>query len=420
MKPKILRTQLSCGARFVGVPWRDGKESITVAIATPQGSIHDRLGDRALPGISHFLEHMLFESEENGLKVQMDEELEYVDGGTNAATGRETTEITATAPISHADLAFRAVTELATTRPLFNESELDREREAIFREMASARDSPESRLEDLAPRALFKKPHANSVFGRRSVLNQISPEDITKLWEQSYFLGNFTVFCVGPRDFGRYIADCEGYFARVSHKGGEASQATPAERNGHEDRFVRIRGLEQAYVACTAIAPTPSDPDYPALLLLDSALTRGSNTSILWKNLRRRNGLVYSVSGELDEGSSFGCYTISVGVHPKRVGEVRDLVLGGIKEATNLPQEEFEKQKRKLIASLQKRFRESGEEVVSSLIDAEYSGLSIEGYLGVAERVRSVQKDDLTRVAERLGRPVLVVLTPYKIPKQTS
>ncbi|HET8944101.1 MAG TPA: insulinase family protein, partial [Dehalococcoidia bacterium] len=146
------------------------------------------------------------------------------------------------------------------------------------------------------------------------------------------------------------------------------------------------------------------DPDRYALMILNSLLGRGMS-SRLFKEVRERRGLAYSVGSSVSRHSDTGMLGISAGVSPENVAETVKVILEELEKLVQEPvaTDELTKSRDYTVGS----FRLSLESPMSLGQRAGESLLTlgeIEPIEGVVEKLRAVTAEDLTRVSRRLLR----------------
>src|SRR4051812_28270469 len=99
--------------------------------------VGQRYEPKAITGISHFIEHMLFKGTHKRPTAQeISEAIEGIGGSMNASTGREYTDYFAVVPSQHFPLALDVLTDMLSGS-LFDPAEIERERQVITEELNS-------------------------------------------------------------------------------------------------------------------------------------------------------------------------------------------------------------------------------------------------------------------------------------------
>jgi len=169
---------------------------------------------------------------------------------------------------------------------------------------------------------------------------------------------------------------------------------------------IRKDDVNQSNVYLGHIGGLRSDPDYFALIVMNRILG-GGFTSRLFKNVRSREGLAYSVFGAYSANYDFpgefyvGCQTKSEStVHAIRA-MLREVEKMRESEVTD---EELALAKDSFLNSFVFNFDTKGE-VVNRLMTYEYYGYPADFLLQIKENVEKVSKADVLRVAKKHLQP---------------
>jgi predicted Zn-dependent peptidase len=162
------------------------------------------------------------------------------------------------------------------------------------------------------------------------------------------------------------------------------------------------RDITQSNLALGLPALSRGDPDRYALIILNSILGRGMS-SRLFKEVRERRGLAYSVGSSISRHSDTGTLVVSAGVSPENGVEAVRVILDELEKLVQEPvgDEEMTKARDYAVGS----FRLSLESTMSLGQRAGENLLTlgeIEPIDSVAERLKSITAEDVMRVARRI------------------
>jgi predicted Zn-dependent peptidase len=146
------------------------------------------------------------------------------------------------------------------------------------------------------------------------------------------------------------------------------------------------------------------DPDYPAVLVMNSILG-GLFSSRINMNLREDKGWTYGASSRFDTRKRRGPYYAATAVDAKAtVAAVREIV-GELERMKSEPatDEELELAINALTLSLPRMF-ETASQVSGRVVQQVVYGLPDDYWEVYADRIRAVMKEDVQRAAERLLR----------------
>ena len=116
-------------------------------------------------GLSHFLEHMVFKGTEKRTTRQIAEEMDKVGGQLNAFTSKECTCFYAKVVDEHLPLAMDVLSDLVTA-PIFDPTELEKEKGVVIEEINMSADDPEDSVHELLMLANYgDQPVARPILG---------------------------------------------------------------------------------------------------------------------------------------------------------------------------------------------------------------------------------------------------------------
>jgi predicted Zn-dependent peptidase len=269
----------------------------------------------AQAGVSHFLEHLLFKGTARYSAIEISERFDGLGASVNAATGKETTHLHARFLDEHTDEVFEMLAEmlLAPTYP-----EIDSERDVVLEEIAMYEDEPQDRVHDILAGAVFgDHPLGRRVLGEAGVIASIPIPDIEAYHRARYTGANVVVGAAGHLDHERIVELAERLVSPGTGGNGSSASSTP------EDT-ARLRFYEkdtEQYHICFGAPGIPRDDDrrYP-LAVLDS-IFGGSTSSRLFREVREKRGLAYSVGSYNEQYTDSGLVATYVGTREDNVEE---------------------------------------------------------------------------------------------------
>jgi predicted Zn-dependent peptidase len=303
-------TELSSGARVVTeeVP---SVRSVALGLWVRTGS---RDETPAQAGVSHFLEHLLFKGTERYSAIEISERFDGLGASVNAATGKETTHLHARFLDEHTDEVFELLAEmlLAPTYP-----EIDSERDVVLEEIAMYEDEPQDRVHDILAAAVFgEHPLGRRVLGEADVIASIPVPDIDAYHRQRYTGANVVVGAAGHLEHERIVELGERL---VSPSEGASNGSAAAAEETARLRFYE-KDTEQYHICFGAPGITRDDERRYALAVLDS-IFGGSTSSRLFREVREKRGLAYSVGSYNEQYTDSGLVATYVGTREDNVEE---------------------------------------------------------------------------------------------------
>lgn len=290
------------------------KRDTSAALASVQvwvktGSIHEQADLGA--GLSHYLEHMLFKGTERRAGREISATVQSHGGYINAYTTFDRTVYYIDLPSEHVGVAIDLLADavLHSTLPA---DEAVKEKDVILREIAMTKDDPDNRLWDTLFSTAFREhPYRQPVIGHRDVFSVVTRADLQAYYRARYVPNNLVVVVVGDVDLAAIRA------AVAQHFGGaprvklapvlvpdEPAQLAPRTEHRYED--VEITRAVLAWPI-----PGLAHEDTPVLDLLATILGHG-DSSVLWREIRERAGLVHTIDASSWNPGTSGLFCISI------------------------------------------------------------------------------------------------------------
>jgi len=406
------RSRLANGLRLITAPMPQAR-SVAISLYVGAGSRYEK---REAAGVSHFVEHLCFKGTAKRPTAQLiSEAIDGVGGILNAATDREYTVFYAKVARPHLDVALDVLCDLVQT-PLFDATELEKERKVVLEELAAVADSPGQQADLLLDELLWPaQPLGWDIAGTKESIEGLTRDVVVDYVRRQYVPNNMVIAVAGnvsEDEVAALLAPTLG--AAVA---GAPDAWSPAQ-NGVQAPgcALRFKRTEQTHIALGLHGLPLDHPDRYALDLL-SVLFGESMSSRLFLELRERQGLCYDVHSYVTHFLDAGSFGVYAAVDPanghKAVGalmlELRRLTEG-------IPEGELHKAKELAKGRMLLRLEDTravsgwlgGQEILTGEI------LSPEE---VVARLEAVTPADLTRVIAGLLRRdalKLAVVGPHR------
>ena len=281
-----------------------------------------------LNGIAHLFEHMVFKGAGGRSARGISEAIEEVGGDLNAATERDATSFTATVMAEHVPLAVELISDMIL-RPHFAESDLEREKDVVFQELAEARDTPSDMVFDQLWSAAFEgQALGRSILGEEATIGAVTVADLHH-WRDLHYRGeDVALVAAGRVDHDQLVELAQHHLAALP----------PGPKAAHEiARFVggtRIarHPTEQAQLTLAFPAPCDTAPDYYAARLFSDIVGSGAS-SRLFQQVREERGLAYSVSSTLHPYADIGLFYIYAATARSQAAAALELIEEIVRDA---------------------------------------------------------------------------------------
>jgi predicted Zn-dependent peptidase len=387
----------------------NGMRIVTTPVPTAQSAsvnvfigVGSRGEERRVNGISHYMEHMLFKgTDKRPNSIVIAEAIEGAGGVLNAYTAKEMTCYWNHVPYDTLPVAMEVVADMVLHSKIAQE-EVDRERTVVQQEIRRSHDQPGAWVGELLSGAVYgDQPIGWSIAGTAAIIDSIQRQDFFDHLERWYTPQNAVLSVAGNVEHKQVMDLAERWFGEW--QGGAAPRWLPARPELAEQRvIVEKRDIAQCNVAIGLRAIGRTDPDRFALNILNNILGRGMS-SRLFKEVRERRGLAYSVGSAVSRHADTGTMSISAGVSPEKLNEATAVILAELRRLVDEPVREEELTKARDYAAGSFRL---GLESTMSLGQRAGEALltlgEIEPVDDVVNKLRAVSADDVQRVARRL------------------
>lgn len=321
----IDRTVLPNGVRVVTERMpnvRSVSAGVWIATGSREESTHQT-------GISHFIEHMLFKGTTNRSAEQIARSVDSIGGGLDAFTSKELVSYNIKVLDEHLPQAFDVVSDLVRN-PLFEKSDIEKEKGVILEELKMEIDNPEYLIHELFSNN-FWKGHAlgRPILGTPQTIRSFNQDKVREYYGQFYTPRNILITAAGNLTHRKLVQLVEDKFGDLKARPVPTVKTAPTP---HAPLVFRNKSsLEQVhlYLGVPSIA-MPHKDRFPCYIL--NAILGGGMSSRLFQNIREKQGLAYTVYSELTMYHDAGCMLIYAGTSPRSAGRVIESVVHELRE----------------------------------------------------------------------------------------
>ena len=267
-------------------------------------------------GLSHFLEHMLFKGTERRPSAELiADTVERLGGRLNASTSRELTAYFTKVPSRHVDVGLDLIADMLRGS-LLDPDEIEREKGVVVEEIAQGEDVPTTVGAHLLQRTIWgPHPLGRPVIGTRDTVMAVTREVLCAYLATHYVPGQIVLSVAGnvdPDAIARRVDELLGDWS-----GGPAPLVLPAVYPSAGRPVALARHDGQAHLFLAAPGVPLDHPDHMVFGLLAEVLG-GGMSSRLFREVRERRGLAYSVGAAATAMSDHGTLSVHAGVAPAR------------------------------------------------------------------------------------------------------
>jgi zinc protease len=386
---------------------------VSIQIWVGSGSIHESefLGS----GLSHYVEHMVFKGTPTRQPGDIAKSIHDLGGNLNAYTSLDRTVFHVDLPSRHWRSALDILSD-AVSNPVFPESEWEKEKDVILREISMGRDNPDRVLNELLWRTAYAAhPYRIPVIGYADIFKTLTRDNLVNFYRRRYVTDNMIVSIVGDISTADVEAALRNQFGAIPRRGGPPP-VIDAEPPQILPRFARETGpykVSRLNIAFHTV--TLTDPDAPALELLGSVVGNGQSSRLV-QNIKEKQQLVHSISAGSYTPRYPGIFAVEASFDPAKESEVLKSINEEIASwsSARFSKEEIEKARRMILvgelSSLQTMHGQAASYASGELFMK--NPRMSEAYL---EKLARVTPEDLCAVARKyLGEDnrTTVILSP--------
>jgi predicted Zn-dependent peptidase len=351
----------------------------------------------AQAGVSHLLEHLLFKGTQRYSAIEISERFDGLGAAVNAATGKETTHLHARFLDEHTEEVFDLLAEmlLAPTYP-----DIDSERQVVLEEIAMYDDEPQDRVHDVLAEAVFgSHPLGRRVLGEPEVIASVPVPEIEDYRSSRYTAPRIVVGAAGHLDHDRIV---EMATRLVNPPADDGGGVVAADLEGDSRLCFLSKETEQYHICFGAPGLRRDDERRYSLAVLD-AIFGGSTSSRLFREVREKRGLAYSVGSYNEQYTDSGLVATYVGTREDNVEEACAIIGAELDRLRTEPvsDEELARAKENVKGRLVLS-SESTAARMTRISRATLFDLPIDSLDEMLAKVDAVEVDDLTGLAAEL------------------
>ncbi len=393
IKPKI--TTLKNGVRIILMP-KKSSLAASIGIFVGTGGSYE---SRNESGISHFLEHTLF----NGTKsrptyIDVSSALEGIGASFNGSTSYDYTAYYSNSAYIHFEKNLEILSDMflnSLITPGF-----EKERAIIVEEINMYEDDPQSKSSDELMKLLFNE--WGNILGTKSNILRFTPRDLKEYKKQKYTGKN--VFVVVSGNFNNNLANkiIKDKFSKIS----SGDRNLVKDLNKVELSFNNLKIINRKlgqYSLSMGARSFPASDDRSHIARLLSVIMGGSLSSRLSKTVRYKLGAAYFIYSSNSSNINHGVFAIHAGIAKDKIKESVSAIYKEIDDIIkNGPSEkELDRAKKNLNGHIILSNESTGGIMMDAGKDIIKYG-EIKTISSVIDKINSVTKKDIQSVAKEI------------------
>ncbi len=262
-------------------------------------------------GLAHFIEHVIFKGTTKRKAYHIISRIEDVGGELNAYTAKEETSIYASFLKEHYDRSMELFSDILFNS-VFPEKELLKEKDVIYDEINSYKDSPSELIFDDFEELVFRNhPLGTNILGTPEHLKRFTRNDVINFFRNTYYTDEMIVCSVGNIKFNKLVKYFEKYFSDV--KPLYRTKTREPFSDYSKTKKVANKDTHQTHCIVGNVAYNVHDDRRVGLYLLNNILAGPGMNSRLNMSLREKYGYAYNVESNYTPYSDTGLFTIYFG-----------------------------------------------------------------------------------------------------------
>ncbi len=304
---------------------KKNNNSVALVALVKTGSNYESKGKE---GISHFIEHLLFEGTKKRTSQEITNTIESLGGELNAFTTHEATIYFISIPKKHFNTALDILADILQN-PKFDPKITEKERKVILEEINLHTDDPKFYQWILFLRNLYEKhPTRNPVYGYKESMKSITKQDILDYYNKYYQPNNTIISIVG--NINNPINKIENIFKNFK-KRTQIKKIIVKEPPNKKKFMSEKRKILHSYLVLGYKVPKRTEKEFYTLEVIRAILGRGQSGK-LFDEIRTKKGLAYMVGIYHDSSLGYGFFAIYVGMDKKNINLVKSIIIRELKK----------------------------------------------------------------------------------------
>tara|TARA_B100001971_G_scaffold52574_1_gene47699 strand:+ start:15134 stop:16342 length:1209 start_codon:yes stop_codon:yes gene_type:complete len=319
---------------------KNRSKSVAVEVMVKVGSNDENI---EINGISHFLEHMLFE----GTKKRKDSreianEIEKYGAEFNAYTSNDRTAFFIKIINMRFDKALDILSDMIIN-PLFSKKTIEKEKQVILKEINMVTDDPRQHQWMLFQKNLFEKhPARNPTYGAVAAVKNLNRKKINDYYNKYYIPNNMIISVVGNID--NVKQKIEKYFGSLKPKKSVLRKKVKEPLQTKIKKFVEKRKTSNSYMVLGYKSIPRTHKDSYVFDVIAAVLGRGQSGWI-FNEIRNKRGLAYYLGVQNENESDYGFFAVFAGLDKKNIGTTKKIILQQFKKLNNINKTELNEAK---------------------------------------------------------------------------
>ncbi|WIG57865.1 MAG: M16 family peptidase [Ktedonobacterales bacterium] len=274
-------------------------------------------------GLTHLLSDMVFQGTESRNVRQLTEDFEAIGARKGGETANEFARYSAQIVGNRLDRALELMADVVR-HPVFPAEEFEQMRSVQLQEIRRRDDEPMRRIFDLVRERFYVGTTlGRRALGLRETVEQLTPDDLRAFWQTYYRPSGALISIAGNFNWEHVVS-------RVGELFGDWDGTPPARTEQMPNPVpavnIEIQEGQQEHIGMAFPFPKYGDSDYYAATVV-SEIFGGGMTSRLFREVREKRGLVYSVASIFAPNGTSGAEFLYAGTTPEKSHETVQVMI---------------------------------------------------------------------------------------------
>lgn len=231
-------------------------------------------------GITHFLEHLLFDGTKNRSRLEITEGIKKHGGYINAFTRKDLTAYLVLMPKEYIEYGIEVQAD-QLFNSIFPEEELPKERKVVIEEIQKDNDNEVSLAGYFFnAKSMASTAYERPVLGFKNIISSIPRQKIIEYWKQFYAPNNMIALVIGDFETEEMIETYRGVYGIIPPVNLPSPPEVIYAPPSGKDIYRKAGPTNLTYISIGIDAPHYSDPDYYVFDLMAAYLSSDENSPL--------------------------------------------------------------------------------------------------------------------------------------------
>src|SRR3974390_1255555 len=360
-------------------------------------------------GLSHFVEHMVFKGTEHRSAEEIARQVDSIGGNMDAFTGKEMVCFNMIVLDEHLPIAVDVLSDMVL-HPVFDETEVTRERGVIVEEIKMDEDNPDALVHETFMQNFYRN-HAlgRPILGTKDTVRKFDRAKTKEYYRSKFLPENLVITAAGNVQHDALVDLLRKEFEALPR----GTNGLHGEEPKTSSRIIlrNKKSLEQVQI-CVGVPSYRVNHERRFVAYILNTLLGGGMSSRLFQNVREKQGLAYSIFSELNPCKDTGCLAVYAGTSRESALKVVQSVMREFRaiKAGELLDEEVKRAKDQLKGGLMLSL-ESSMARMSNLARQEMYHDRFMGMDEIIARVQDVTTESVVQAANEMFQKEAIAVT---------